>query len=68
MLHKGADDGSNYQLILKWPRYCTFCNNSQAQTKFSVNLMVSEGLIFHIINGGKASANCYIKNTILYSR
>ena len=49
----------NY-LILKWPRYYIFCNNSQAKTKFNMNLVVYEALITHIKNGGKASANCYI--------
>ena len=36
MLHKGAGDGSNSQLILimKWPRYYMFFNNSQAKKKF----------------------------------
>ena len=31
MLPKGAGDGSNSQLILKWPRYYIFFNNSQAK-------------------------------------
>ena len=55
MLYKGAGDGSNSQLILKWPRYIFF-NNSQARKKFKVNLLVSEASITHITNGGKASA------------
>ena len=35
MLHKGAGDGSNSQIILKWPRYYIFFNNSQAKKKLS---------------------------------
>ena len=54
MLHKGLGDGSNSQLMLKWPRYYIFFNNSRA--KEFLNLAVSEALISHVTNGGKASA------------
>ena len=59
--HKDGNDGSTSQLILKWPKYYIFCNNSQAKTKFSVNLVVLEALITHIKNGGKASKLIKVK-------
>ena len=54
MLHKDAGDGSNSQLILKWPRYYMFFNNSQAKI-FQSELVASEALITHTTDGSKAS-------------
>ena len=43
-------------MILKLHRYYIFYNNLQAKKIFLVNLMVSEALITHVTNGGKARA------------
>ena len=53
MLHIGAGQSSNYQIILKLLGYHIFCNNLQCK-KFKVNLEVSEVLITYVTNRGKA--------------
>ena len=53
MLHIGAGQSSNYQIILKLLGYDIFCNNLQCK-KFKVNLEVSEVLITYVTNRGKA--------------
>ena len=48
MLHIGAGQSNNHQIILKLFGYDIFCNNLQCKKKFKVNLEVSEVLITHI--------------------
>ena len=47
MLHLGAGQSDNYQIILKLFGYDIFCNNLQCK-KFKANLEVSEVLITHV--------------------
>ena len=51
MLHTGAGQSINYQIILELFRYDIFCNNLQCK---KVNLKVSEVLITYVTNKGKA--------------
>ena len=53
MLHIGAGQSNNHQIILKLLGYDIFCNNLQCK-KFKVNLEVSEVLITHVTYRGKA--------------
>ena len=54
-LHKGAGDGSNSQLILKWHRYYIF-SIIHRPNNFKMNLVVTEALITHVTYRGKARA------------
>ena len=45
MLHIGAGQSNNHQIILKLFGYDIFCNNFAVQKKVKVNLEVSEVLI-----------------------
>ena len=53
MLHIGAGQSNNYQIIVELFGYDIFCNNLQCK-KFKVNLEVSEVLITHVTYRGKA--------------
>ena len=59
MLHIGAGQSNNHQIILKLFGYDIFCNNLQWK-KFSVNLQVSEVLITHVTHRGKARVMLHI--------
>ena len=52
-LHIGPGHGNNCQIILKLFGYHTFSNSPQHK-KLQANLEVSEVLITHVTNGGKA--------------
>ena len=59
MLHIGAGQSNNHQIILKLIRYDIFCNNLQCK-KLKVNLEVSEVLITQVTYRGKARAMLHI--------
>ena len=60
MLHIGAGQSNNNQIILKLFGYDTFCNNLQYKKKFKVNLEVSEVLITYITDRGKTMLMLHI--------
>ena len=53
MLHIGAGQSNDHQIVLKLLGYEIFCNNLECK-KFTVNLEVSEVLITHVTYRGKA--------------
>ena len=53
MLHIGASQSNNHQIILKLFGYDIFCNNLQCKKKFKVNLEVSEVLMTHVTYRGR---------------
>ena len=59
MLHILAGQRNNYQIILELFRYDIFWNNLKRK-KFKVTLEVSEVLITHITNRGKAEVMLHI--------
>ena len=59
MLHIGAGQSNNHQIILKLFGYDIFCNNLQWK-KFKVNLEVSEVLITHVTYKRKAGVMLHI--------
>ena len=54
MLHIGAGHSNNCQIILELLRYDIYCNNLQHKKKLKVNMEVSEVVITHVTNRGKA--------------
>ena len=52
MLHIGAGQSNNHQIILKLFGYDIFCNNLHCK-KLKVNLEVSEVLITHVTYRGR---------------
>ena len=59
MLHIGAGQSNNCQIILELFGYNIFCNNLQCK-KFKVNFEVSEVLITHVTYRGKAEVMLHI--------
>ena len=59
MLHIGAGQSNNHQIILKLFGYDIFCNNLQCK-KIEVNLEVSEVLITYVTYRGKARVMLHI--------
>ena len=59
MLHIGAGQRNNHQIILKLIGYDIFCSNLQCK-KFKVNLEVSEVLITQVTYRGKARVMLHI--------
>ena len=59
MLHIGAGQSNNHQIILKLLGYDIFCNNLHCK-KLKVNLEVSEVLITHVTYRGKVRVMLHI--------
>ena len=59
MLHIGAGQSNNHQILLELFGYDIFCNNLQRK-KFNVNLEVSEVLITYVTNRGKGEVMLHI--------
>ena len=61
MLHIGAGQSNNYQIILELFGYDIFCNNLKRK-KFKVNLEVSEVLITYVTNREKLQIGGHRQN------